>query len=78
MLWHNVNGRQYDHNQLAHTEYGTEECLQRWKTEDIRVDDLPSVLLLRNIILVVYIVPCKIVPQDTRLKYINSTATLNL
>jgi len=63
---------------MAQTKYGTEECLQRWKTENIRVDDLPSIFLLRNIILVVYIVPRKIVPQDTSLKHISTTASLNL
>jgi len=57
-----------DKNQLPQTKYGTEKCLEWWKTEDIRVNDFPSIFLLRNIILVIDIVALEIVPQNTCLE----------
>ena len=56
------------HDQLSQTKYGTEESLEWWKAEDVRVYNLPSILFLRNIILIVHVVPCKVIPQHTCLK----------
>ena len=66
-----INCSYYENNgkdQLSQTKYGTKESLERWKTEYISVDNFPSIVLLRNIIIIVNIVTCKIIPQNTSLE----------